>query len=188
MNDLHEVGGIPVILEELHDAGLLHGDALTVTGNTIAEEPRAIDPPAIADLEADFLYTVAEPKNEQGAIRILTGNLAPDGAVIKITGEDHLRHEGPVRIFEEETDAMKYVQEGKVESGDVIGIRNEGPQGGPGCARCWRHLRRRRPGPRRRRRPVYRRPILRRDAGFSIGHVAPKPSLAGPSPRSKTAT
>jgi dihydroxy-acid dehydratase len=132
MNDLHEVGGIPVILEELHDAGLLHGDALTVTGNTIAEELAAIDPPAIADLEADFLYTVAEPKNEQGAIRILTGNLAPDGAVIKITGEDHLRHEGPVRIFEEETDAMKYVQEGKVESGDVIGIRNEGPQGGPG--------------------------------------------------------
>ena len=132
MNDLHEVGGVPVVLNALYQADLLHGDALTVTGNTIAEELEALNPPAIADLDVDYLYTVAEPKNEQGAIRILTGNLAPDGAVIKITGEDHLRHEGPVRIFDEESNAMEYVQEGRVESGDVIGIRNEGPQGGPG--------------------------------------------------------
>jgi len=132
MNDLHEVGGVPVVLNALYEADLLHGDALTVTGNTMAEELEALDPPAIADLDADYLYTVEEPKNEQGAIRILTGNLAPDGAVIKITGEDHLRHEGPVRVFDEEANAMEYVQEGRVESGDVIGIRNEGPQGGPG--------------------------------------------------------
>jgi len=132
MNDLHEVGGIPVVLNALHEAGLLHGDALTVTGNTIAEELDAIDPTPIGDIDADFLYTVEEPKNEQGAIRILTGNLAPDGAVIKITGKDHLRHEGPVRVFEEEENAMQYVQEDKVESGDVICIRNEGPRGGPG--------------------------------------------------------
>ncbi|WP_436925417.1 dihydroxy-acid dehydratase [Halosimplex amylolyticum] len=132
MNDLHEVGGVPVVLNALYEADLLHGDALTVTGNTIGEELEADDPPAIEDLDVDYLYTVDEPKNEQGAIRILTGNLAPDGAVIKITGEDHLRHEGPVRIFDEESEAMKYVQEGNVESGDVIGIRNEGPRGGPG--------------------------------------------------------
>ncbi|QLH80699.1 dihydroxy-acid dehydratase [Halosimplex pelagicum] len=132
MNDLHEVGGVPVVLKELHDNDLLHGDALTVTGNTIAEELERVDPPAIEDLDVDYLYTVDEPKNEQGAIRILTGNLAPDGAVIKITGEDHLHHEGPVRIFDEESEAMRYVQEGEVESGDVIGIRNEGPRGGPG--------------------------------------------------------
>jgi len=132
MNDLHEVGGVPVVLNALYQADLLHGDALTVTGNTIGEELEALDPPAIADLDVDYLYTVDEPKNEQGAIRILTGNLAPDGAVIKITGEDHLRHEGPVRIFDEEANAMEYVQEGRVESGDVIGIRNEGPRGGPG--------------------------------------------------------
>lgn len=132
MNDLHEIGGVPVILNELYEAGLLHGDVLTVTGNTLDEELEAYDPPDIDDLDADFLYTVDEPKNEQGAIRILTGNLAPNGAVIKITGEDHLRHEGPVRIFEEEAEAMRYVQEGHVETGDVIGIRNEGPRGGPG--------------------------------------------------------
>ncbi|MDS0259084.1 dihydroxy-acid dehydratase [Haloarcula sp. S1CR25-12] len=132
MNDLFEVGGIPVVLKALLDADLLHGDAMTVTGETLAEGLDRIDPPAIEALDVDFLYTVEEPKNEQGAIRILTGNLAPDGAVIKITGEDHLRHEGPVRIFDDEEGAMRYVQEGKVDAGDVIGIRNEGPRGGPG--------------------------------------------------------
>jgi len=132
MNDLHQVGGVPVVLKALLDADMLHGDALTVTGNTIAEELERIDPPAIADLDVDYLHTVDDPIHERGAIRILTGNLAPDGAVIKITGEDHLHHEGPVRIFEEEENAMQYVQEGHIESGDVIGIRNEGPRGGPG--------------------------------------------------------
>ncbi|MFC7133407.1 MULTISPECIES: dihydroxy-acid dehydratase [Salinibaculum] len=132
MNDLHEVGGVPVVLKALHDADMLHGDALTVTGNTIAEELEAIDPPAIADLDVDYLHPVDDPIHERGAIRILTGNLAPDGAVIKITGEDHLRHEGPVRVFEQEEGAMEYVQEGHIESGDVICIRNEGPRGGPG--------------------------------------------------------
>ncbi|NGM67563.1 dihydroxy-acid dehydratase [Natronolimnobius sp. AArcel1] len=132
MNDLHEIGGVPVILNALYEADLLHGDALTVTGNTIGEELEALDVPAIEDLGADFLYTVEEPKNEQGAIRILTGNLAPGGSVLKVTGDDDLRHEGPARVFEEEEAAMKYVQEGNVESGDVLIIRNEGPQGGPG--------------------------------------------------------
>ncbi len=132
MNDLHEVGGVPVILKALSDAGLLHDGALTVTGNTIREDIDRIDPPSIEDLDEDYLYTVDEPKDEQGAIRILTGNLAPDGAVLKVTGEDGLHHEGPVRVFEHEENAMEYVQEGHVDTGDVIVIRNEGPQGGPG--------------------------------------------------------
>ena len=132
MNDLHEVGGVPVVLRELNAAGLLHGDALTVSGDTLGEELAALDPPTIADLDVDFLHTVEDPIHERGAIRILTGNLAPDGAVIKITGEDHLHHEGPVRVFESEEPAMQYVQEGHVETGDVICIRNEGPRGGPG--------------------------------------------------------
>ena len=132
MNDLHEVGGVPVVLRELYDADLLHGDALTVTGNTLAEEIEAYDPPTIADLDVDFLHTVDDPIHERGAIRILTGNLAPEGAVIKITGEDHLHHEGPVQVFEDEETAMEYVQEDNVESGDVLCIRNEGPRGGPG--------------------------------------------------------
>jgi len=132
MNDLHEVGGVPVVLRELLDADLLHGDALTVTGETMAEAVERYDPPAIDDLNVDFLHTVDDPIHERGAIRILTGNLAPEGAVIKITGEDHLHHQGPVRIFDDEENAMKYVQDEHVESGDVIGIRNEGPRGGPG--------------------------------------------------------
>ncbi|WP_254530867.1 dihydroxy-acid dehydratase [Natrinema gelatinilyticum] len=132
MQDLHEVGGVPVVLNALYETDLLHGGALTVTGNSIGAELERLDPPSIEELDADFLYTVDEPKNEQGAIRILTGNLAPEGAVLKVTGDDDLHHEGPVRVFEEEENAMEYVQEGHVESGDVIVIRNEGPQGGPG--------------------------------------------------------
>jgi len=132
MNDLHEVGGVPVVLNALYEADLLHGDALTVTGNTIAEELESLDPPAIEDVDAGFLYPVDEPKNEQGAIRILKGNLAPGGAVLKVTGADDLHHEGPARVFEDEENAMDYVQSGRVEAGDVIVIRNEGPRGGPG--------------------------------------------------------
>jgi dihydroxy-acid dehydratase len=132
MNDLFEVGGVPVVIRRLLDAGLFHGDAMTVTGRTIAEELDTLDLPADEDIEADFLYTVDEPKQAEGAIKILTGNLAPDGAVLKVTGNDAFHHVGPARLFEDEEEAMRYVQEGEVESGDVIVIRNEGPQGGPG--------------------------------------------------------
>lgn len=132
MNDLHEVGGVPVILKELLDHDLLHGDALTITGETLAEAITRIDPPAIADLDVDYLYTVDEPKNKEGAIRILTGNLAPQGSVLKITGADDMRFEGTARVFENEEEATAHVQTGNIESGDAIFIRNEGPKGGPG--------------------------------------------------------
>ncbi|MDZ7850823.1 MAG: dihydroxy-acid dehydratase [Halodesulfurarchaeum sp.] len=132
MNDLHEVGGVPVVLRELLEAGLLHGDAMTVTGNSLQVEIERLDPPAIDELDVHFLHPVADPIHDRGAIRILTGNLAPDGAVIKITGSDHLHHDGPVRVFESEEPAMEYVENGRVESGDVLCIRNEGPRGGPG--------------------------------------------------------
>ncbi len=132
MNDLHEIGGVPVVIRRLLNAGLIHGDAMTVTGRTVAEELAELDLPADEDLEADFLYTVEEPKLEEGAIKILTGNLAPDGSVLKVTGDAAFHHEGPARIFENEEDAMAYVQEGHIESGDVIIVRNEGPKGGPG--------------------------------------------------------
>ncbi|ELZ66936.1 dihydroxy-acid dehydratase [Haloferax prahovense DSM 18310] len=132
MNDLHEIGGIPVVIRRLVEAGLFHGDAMTVTGRTIAEELDHLDLPDDEGLEADFLYTVDEPYQEEGAIKILTGNLAPDGAVLKVTGDDAFHHTGPARVFENEEDAMRYVQEGHIEEGDVIAIRNEGPRGGPG--------------------------------------------------------
>ncbi|WP_152042809.1 dihydroxy-acid dehydratase [Salinigranum salinum] len=132
MNDLFEVGGVPIVIRRLLEAGLFHGDAMTVTGRTIEEELATLDLPADDEIDVDFLYTVDEPKQEEGAIKILKGNLAPDGAVLKVTGDDAFHHTGPARLFENEEDAMAYVQEGRVESGDVIIIRNEGPQGGPG--------------------------------------------------------
>ncbi|KAB1198678.1 MULTISPECIES: dihydroxy-acid dehydratase [Haloferax] len=132
MNDLHEVGGVPVVVRRLLEAGLFHGDAMTVTGRTIEEELDHLDLPDDEDIDEDFLYTVDEPYQSEGAIKILTGNLAPDGAVLKVTGDDKFHHTGPARIFESEEDAMRYVQEGHIESGDVIAIRNEGPRGGPG--------------------------------------------------------
>jgi dihydroxy-acid dehydratase len=132
MNDLHEIGGVPVVIRRLLEGGYIHGDAMTVTGRTIAEELEHLDLPDDGEIEADFLYTVDEPLHEEGAIKILKGNLAPEGAVLKVTGDDNFHHEGPARVFENEEGAMKYVQEGHIESGDVIVIRNEGPQGGPG--------------------------------------------------------
>ncbi len=136
MNDLFELGGVPVVLRRLLEADLLHGDAMTVTGRTIAEEITHLENEGILPdddtIEADYLYTVDEPYSEEGAIKILTGNLAPDGGVLKVTGDDKFHHEGPARVFENEEDAMAYVQEGHIESGDVLVIRNEGPSGGPG--------------------------------------------------------
>ncbi|PSP43333.1 dihydroxy-acid dehydratase [Halobacteriales archaeon QH_6_64_20] len=132
MRDLHQVGGVPVVIRRLVEGGYMHGDAMTITGRTIAEELEELDLPADEEIDADFLYTVEEPLHEEGAIKILTGNVAPDGAVLKVTGEDNFYHEGPARVFENEERAMEFVQEGAIESGDVIAIRNEGPQGGPG--------------------------------------------------------
>jgi len=132
MNDLHEVGGIPVVLRRLLEGGYIHGDAMTVTGRTIEEELNHLTLPDDSEIEADFLYTTAEPMHEEGAIKILKGNLAPDGSVLKVTGDEGFYHQGPARVFEDEESAMAYVQEGDIESGDVIIIRNEGPRGGPG--------------------------------------------------------
>ncbi|MEF8887965.1 MAG: dihydroxy-acid dehydratase [Haloarculaceae archaeon] len=136
MKDLHELGGVPVVLRRLLNAGLVHGDAETVTGRTIAEEIAHLEEtgrlPPEDEVEADWLYTVDDPKQEEGAIKILKGNLAPRGGVLKVTGDDKFHHEGPARVFESEEDAMRYVQEGHIESGDTIVIRNEGPRGGPG--------------------------------------------------------
>ena len=136
MNDLHEVGGVPVVVRRLLEAGLVDGDQRTVTGRTVAEELAHLEStgrlPADDDIDADFLYTAAEPKYPEGAIKILQGNLAPDGAVLKATGQDEFHHEGPARVFEDEEAAMAYVQDGRIDSGDVIVIRNEGPRGGPG--------------------------------------------------------
>jgi dihydroxy-acid dehydratase len=132
MKDLHDIGGIPVVIRRLLSAGLFHGDAMTVTGRTIAEELDHLDLPSDASIDADFFRPVSDPFTDEGAIKILKGDLAPDGAVLKATGDDAFHHTGPARVFENEESAMQYVQEGHIESGDTIVIRNEGPRGGPG--------------------------------------------------------
>ncbi|WP_330632299.1 dihydroxy-acid dehydratase [Halocatena halophila] len=132
MKDLHDVGGVPIVIRRLHAAGLIDGEAMTITGRTIAEELDVLDLPEDSAIDAPFLRPVDDPFTAEGAIKILRGNLAPDGAVLKATGSDAFEHEGPARVFETEEDAMAYVQDGAIESGDVIVVRNEGPQGGPG--------------------------------------------------------
>jgi len=132
MADLHHQGGVPVVIRRLLNAGLFHGDAMTVTGRTIAEELDTLKLPPDDAIDPDVVRPIDDPIHQEGAITILKGNLAPDGAVLKVTGDDKLHHEGPAKVFEREEDAMDWVQDGHVSSGDVLVIRNEGPQGGPG--------------------------------------------------------
>ncbi|MFB6170814.1 MAG: dihydroxy-acid dehydratase [Haloarculaceae archaeon] len=132
MATLHREGGVPVVIRRLLDAGLLHGDAMTVTGNTLAEELDELNLPDDDEVDPTVVRPLDDPIHEEGAIVILKGNLAPDGAVLKVTGDDKLHHVGPARVFEDEESAMEWVQNGHIQSGDVIVIRNEGPQGGPG--------------------------------------------------------
>ncbi len=129
MTDIDRIGGIPVVMKALLDAGLLHGDALTVTGRTMAENLAELNPPA---LDGDVLHTLAQPIHQTGGIAILQGSLAPEGAVVKSAGFDAEVWEGPARVFDGEQGAMDAVAEGTLNPGDVIVIRWEGPKGGPG--------------------------------------------------------
>ena len=129
MTDVDRVGGIPVVMRALLDAGLLHGDCLTVTGKTMAENLADIAPP-ISD--GQVLHEVAHPLGPNGGITIFKGSLAPDGAVSKTAGVDVDVFEGPARVFEREQSAMKALEDGTIKAGDVVVIRYEGPKGGPG--------------------------------------------------------
>jgi dihydroxy-acid dehydratase len=129
MVDLDGVGGVTVVLNMLLDAGLLHGDCLTVTGHTMAENLRALAPPAP---DGDVVHPLSSPIHAQGGIAVLQGTLAPNGAVVKIAGLDQLRFEGRARVFDGEDAAMAEILDGKIQPGDVVVIRYEGPKGGPG--------------------------------------------------------
>jgi dihydroxy-acid dehydratase len=129
MNDIDRHGGIPVLMKALLDEGLIHGDALTVTGRTVAENLAELDPDPI---DGEVLRRLDNPLHPTGGIAILRGSLAPDGAVVKSAGFDTANFEGPARVFEREQDAMTALNEGRIEAGDVVVIRYEGPKGGPG--------------------------------------------------------
>jgi len=129
MNDVDRVGGIPVVMQALLDAGLMHGDCLTVTGRTMAENLRAISPP---DIDGDIIRTLADPIHASGGLVVLRGTLAPDGAVVKSAGFDSDVFEGTARVFDGERVAMDALADGTIAAGDAVVIRYEGPKGGPG--------------------------------------------------------
>jgi dihydroxy-acid dehydratase len=130
MADLNRIGGIPMVMRTLLDAGLLHGGCLTVTGKTVAENLAHVrPPPRRQDIFAGPDRPFAPPGRH---IRILRGNLAPEGAVLKLSGKEPERHAGPARVFDREEDALDAILGGNIRKGDVIVIRYEGPRGGPG--------------------------------------------------------
>ena len=129
MTDVDRVGGIPVVLKALFDAGLIHGDCLTVTGKTMAENLRDITPP---DPDGEILKAVKNPMSLGGGITILNGSLSPEGSVCKTAGIGVDVFEGPAKVFEREQQAMDALENGSIVAGDVVVIRYEGPKGGPG--------------------------------------------------------
>ncbi|CAB4864736.1 unannotated protein [freshwater metagenome] len=129
MTDIDRVGGVPVVMKALLDAGLMHGDVLTVTGKTMAENLAHIAPP---DLDGEILRAMDKPIHRTGGLSILRGSLAPEGAVVKTAGFDAEVFEGTARVFDGERAAMDSLEAGNITAGDVVVIRYEGPKGGPG--------------------------------------------------------
>jgi len=129
MADIDRIGGVPVVMKHLLDAGLLHGDCLTVTGKTVAENLAAIDPPAP---DGAVIHPLDHPIHAVGGIAVLGGSLAPRGAVVKVAGITFDRFEGTARVFDGEDGAMEAILAGQIEPGTVVVIRYEGPKGGPG--------------------------------------------------------
>jgi dihydroxy-acid dehydratase len=131
MTDLDRIGGVPVVLRHLLEEGLLHGDEITVTGKTMAENLAEIDPPAP---DGTVVYPISSPINAEGGLNVLTGTLAPSGSVVKVAGltKEQRTFEGPARVFDGEDGAMAAVMGGEIQPGTVIVIRYEGPKGGPG--------------------------------------------------------
>ncbi len=129
MNDIDHVGGIPVVMKALLDEGLIHGDALTCTGKTVAENLEELNPDP---LDGEVIHTLDNPIHATGGLSVLSGSLAPEGAVVKSAGFDLEVFEGPARVFEREREAMDALTRGEIKHGDVVVIRYEGPKGGPG--------------------------------------------------------
>jgi len=128
MADLDRYGGVPLVMKRLLEAGLLHGDAMTITGKTLQENVAAAE--TIDD--QPVIYTADAPRSPTGGLAILYGNLAPEGAVIKVAGHQERVYQGPARVFDDEQAAFQAIQRHEIKSGDVVVIRYEGPKGGPG--------------------------------------------------------
>ena len=178
MNDIDRIGGIPVVLKALLDIGVLHGDTMTVTGKTMAENFAAIAP---LDPDGQIIAPISKPLHETGGLIILKGSLAPDGSVIKAASIEKPVFEGVARVFDDERDAMDALNAGTIVKGDVVVVRYEGPKGGPGMREMLAVT------------AAIKGAGLGKDvmlitdgrfsgatAGFCIGHVAPEATDGGP--------
>ena len=125
--DVYEIGGAPVILRELLQGGYLHGQTVTITGKTLAEEAAQAPAP-----DGKVVLPLEQARAENGGVAVLKGNFCPDGALLKVAGLKSLKHRGPARVFESEEMCQAAIQQGSYQEGEVIIIRNEGPRGGPG--------------------------------------------------------
>ena len=175
--DVHKIGGIPVVLKALLDGGLLNGDCLTVTGKTMAENLKDV----VFPTDQDVVYPVSRAISQSGGVVGLKGNLAPDGAIVKVAGMHNLRFEGTALCFDSEEDAFTAVQERAYKAGDVIIVRYEGPKGGPGMREMLSTTS-----------AIYGQGMGEQVAlitdgrfsgatrGFCIGHVGPEAALGGP--------
>jgi dihydroxy-acid dehydratase len=175
--DVHRVGGVPVVLKALLDGGLLHGDCMTVTGKTMAENLKDV----VFPTDQDVIYPVSRALSPTGGVVGLKGNLAPEGAIVKIAGMQQLRFEGTALCFDCEEDAFRAVQDHAYQAGDVIIIRYEGPKGGPGMREMLSTTS-----------AIYGQGMGGRVAlitdgrfsgatrGFCVGHVGPEAAVGGP--------
>lgn len=175
--DLYEVGGIQVVINELYKGGYIHGDCLTVTGKTIAENLEGVEFP----YGQDVIYPIDKPLSPTGGVVTLKGNLAPEGAIVKIAGMKNLKHTGPALCFDREEDALAAVEKHAYKDGDVFVIRYEGPKGGPGMREMLSTTA-----------ALYGQGVGEKVAlvtdgrfsggtrGFCIGHVGPEAAVGGP--------
>jgi dihydroxy-acid dehydratase len=178
MSELVAIGGIQPLMKTLLDAGLLHGDCLTVTGATLAENLRAVAPYAAGQ---QIVRPLSDPIKKNSHLVILYGNLAPEGAVAKITGKEGLRFQGKARVFNSEEDSLQGILGGKVQSGDVVVVRYEGPKGGPGMREMLS------PTAAIMGKGLGQEVALITDGrfsggshGFVVGHMSPEAALGGP--------
>ena len=177
MKDLHDIGGVPVLMKALLDGGYLHGDCMTVTGKTVGENLRNI----VVRPGQDVVRPTLAPLSPTGGLMVLTGNLAPQGAIVKVAGMTNLRFSGPALCFDREEDAFEAVDKRRYKEGDVIVIRYEGPRGGPGMREMLSTTA-----------ALYGQGVGDRVAlltdgrfsgathGFCIGHVGPEAAVGGP--------
>jgi dihydroxy-acid dehydratase len=177
MKDLHDVGGVPILMKALLDGGYLHGDCMTVTGKTVAENLRNI----VVPKGQDVVRPTSAPLSPTGGLMVLKGNLAPQGAIVKVAGMANLRFSGPALCFDREEDAFEAVDKRRYKEGDVIVIRYEGPRGGPGMREMLSTTA-----------ALYGQGVGDKVAlltdgrfsgathGFCIGHVGPEAAVGGP--------